>query len=144
MNTLAEEKFASFIAGRMDEREEKLIMNKRLEIKALPEFVSLIKESKYKSCKISNNTCLVENEKFYQYQKSDRKRTYKQMEEQSKDKIREANNLLYAKKSLETEFQELYEELEYYKNLDNSQIVFKKKLDVLKDQGIVEDIYNIV
>ena len=48
------------------------------------------------------------------------------------------------KKSLETECQELYEELEYYKNLDNSQIDFKKRLDVLKDQGIVEDDYNIV
>ena len=66
------------------------------------------------------------------------------MEEQSKDMIRETNNLLDAKKSLETECQELYEELEYYKNLDNSQIDFKKKLDVLKDQGIVDDDYNIV
>ena len=57
------------------------------------------------------------------------------MEEQSKDMIRETNNLLDAKKSLETECQELYEELEYYKNLDNSQIDFKKKLDVFKDQN---------
>ena len=119
-------------------------MNKRLEIKALLEFVSLIKESKYKSCKSNNNTCLVENGKFYQYLKSDSKRTYKQMEEQSKDMIRETNNLIDAKKSLETECQEQYEELEYYKNLDNSQIDFKKKLDVLKDQGIVDDDYNII
>ena len=88
MSTLAEEQFASFIAGRMDEIEEKLIMNKRLEIKALPEFVSLIKESKYKSCKSNNNTCQVENVKFYLYLKRDRKITYKQMVEQSKDMIR--------------------------------------------------------
>ena len=58
--------------------------------------------------------------------------------------IRDTNNLLDAKKSLETECQELYEGLEYYKNLDNSQIDFKKKLDVLKDQGIVDNDYNIV
>ena len=64
------------------------------------------------------------------------------MEEQSKDMIWETNNLLDAKKSLETECQELYEELEYYKNLENSQIDFKKKLDVLKDQGIVDDCYS--
>ena len=65
------------------------------------------------------------------------------MDEQSKDMIRETYNLLDAKKSLETECNELYEELEYYKDLDNSQIDFKKKLDVLKDQGIVDDDYNI-
>ena len=64
------------------------------------------------------------------------------MDEQSKDMIRETYNLLDAKKSLETECKEVYEELEYYKDLDNSQIDFKKKLDVLKDR-IVDDDYNI-
>ena len=66
------------------------------------------------------------------------------MEEQSKDMIKETNNLLEETKSLETEYQELYEELEYNKNLDNSQIDFKKKLDDLKNQGLVDDDYNIV
>ena len=66
------------------------------------------------------------------------------MEEQSKDMLRKTNNLLDANKSLELECQYLYEELEYYKNLDNSQIDFKKKLDALKNQGIVDDDYNIV
>ena len=66
------------------------------------------------------------------------------MEEQSKDIIREINNLLEAKKSLETEYQELYVELEYYKNLDNSQIDFKQKLDALKNHGIVDDDNDIV
>ena len=58
--------------------------------------------------------------------------------------IKETNNFLDVKKSLEIECQELYGKLEYYKNLDNSQIDFKKKLDALKNQGIVDDDYNIV
>ena len=65
------------------------------------------------------------------------------MEEQSNDMIKETNNLLDAKKSLETECQELYAELEYYRNLDNSQIDFKKKLNALKNQGIVDDDYIV-
>ena len=58
-------------------------MNKRLEIKALPEFFFTNQRVQVHSCKSNSNTCLVENGKFYQYLKSDRKRTYKQMEEQS-------------------------------------------------------------
>ena len=56
---------------------------------------------------------------------------------------RETNHLLTAKKNLEAECQDLFQELEYYKNLDNTQIDYKKKLDDLKDQGVIDDYYNI-
>ena len=55
MNTLAEDKFAEFIARKLDEKEKKFVMNKKLEVTALPEFVSLFKESRYKSRKKNAN-----------------------------------------------------------------------------------------
>ena len=55
MNTLAEDKFAEFIARKMDEREKKFVMNKKLEVTALPEFASLFKQSRYKSRKQNAN-----------------------------------------------------------------------------------------
>ena len=55
MNTLAEDKFAEFIATKMDEREKKFVMNKKLEITAFSEFANLFKESRYKSRKLNAN-----------------------------------------------------------------------------------------
>ena len=75
--------------------------------------------------------------------RSNRKRTYRQIEEESKEMARETNHLLTVKKILEAECQDLFQELEYYKNLDNMQIDYKKKLDDLKDQGVIDDDYNI-
>ena len=73
MNILAEEKFAEFIAAKMNERENKFVNFKRLEVTALPEFAYLFKEFKYRSCKYKIYHFLDENGKFYQFLRNGRK-----------------------------------------------------------------------
>ena len=65
------------------------------------------------------------------------------MKEESKDLIRESNDFRTQRKTWRLNGKSFYQELEYYKNLDSSQIDYKKKLKDLKNQGIVDDHYHI-
>ena len=65
------------------------------------------------------------------------------MEEESKDLIRESNDLLISKRSVKIEWQDFKQELGYYGNLDCSKIDYKEKLEDLKNQCIVDDNYKI-
>ena len=142
MNTLAEEKFAEFIAAKMDEREKKFVNFKRLEVTALPEFAYLFKKSKYRSCKYKIYHYLDENGKFYQFLRNERKRTYKEIEDDSQKFKIEVNKLQKAKKDLEIWIDDLHQELEWFKNRDNMQINYKEKLEDLQKQNIIDDSFN--
>ena len=142
MNTLAEEKFAEFIAAKMDEREKKFVNFKRLEVTALPEFAYLFKESKYRSCKYKIYHFLDENGKFYQFLRNERKRTYKEIEDDSQKFKIEVDELQKAKKDLEIWIDDLHQELEWFKNRDNIQVDYKEKLEDLQKQNIIDDSFN--
>jgi hypothetical protein len=51
VNTLVPKKFKKFIDEAMIERESELVAKKSMEVKALPEFAQLFKESHHVSCK---------------------------------------------------------------------------------------------
>ena len=89
---------ANFIAIKMDKRETKFVKNKKLEITVLSEFTNLFRESRYISCKKKIYNPLDENDKFFQYLRSERKRTYKDIEDDLQHIKYEAEQLLRAKK----------------------------------------------
>ena len=124
----------------MDERESKIIMNKKLEIKVLPELVVLFKESKYKTCKQRFNVYLDDKGRFYQYLRSERKRTYKDIEDDSREIRKEADKLL-EEKNLEAELEDLHHKLEWHMNKEDELNDYKMKLDELMNQGIIYEEY---
>ena len=83
-----------------------------------------------------------ENDKFYKYLRSKRKRTYKEIEDDSEKIKMEADQLLKAKKDLELWLDDLHEELEWYKNRENEQIDFKQKLADFQKLDIIDEGFN--
>ena len=67
----------------MDESETKCLKNKKLEVKVLLEFANLLKELRYRSWKQKIYNPLDETGKFFQYLRSERKRTFKDIEDDS-------------------------------------------------------------
>ena len=83
-----------------------------------------------------------ENSKFYQNLRSKRKRTYKEIEDDSEKIKMEADHLLKAKKDLELWLDDLHQELELYKNRENEQIDYKQKLEDLQKLDIIDEGFN--
>ena len=74
--------------------------------------------------------------------KNDRKRSYKQIENDS-DLIKAKNNhLLKAKQELEQSIEDLNLELKWYKDKDNAEIDHKRKLEQLQSDGYLDDNFN--
>ena len=112
MNTLIKQEFAEFIASKMEEREAVFIKNKRLEIKETNKFAVLFKQSKFVSHMIFELNKYKWNGKFYQYLRHKRKRTYKEMEDDKDDLLKEVNTLTKIKEDLEGFLKETCDELE--------------------------------
>ena len=142
VNTLAEKEFVEFIASKMNERETRIIMNKRLEIAATSEFADLFRNSNYHSRKLLTNMNSEENGKFYQYLSSNRKRSYKQIENDSELLQIKNNELLDAKKKLEANLEDMYAELKWHQDKDNAEIDFKRKLEELQKEGVLNENFN--
>ena len=87
---------------------------------------------------------LDENCKFYQFLQNWGKRTYKEIEEESKKIKIEVNELQKAKKDLELWIDDLHQELEWFKNRDNMQVDYKEKLEDLQKQNIIDDSFNSI
>ena len=83
-----------------------------------------------------------ENDKFYKYLRSKRKRTYKEIEDDSEKIKMEADQLLKAKKDLELWLDDLHQELEWYKNRENEQIDYKQKLADFQKLDIIDEGFN--
>ena len=82
---LAEDEFSAFISEKMDKKEINIIKNKRLEIQATQEFADIFSKSKYRSRMCLNLTSLDENGKFYQYLNHNRKRAYREIEDDKEE-----------------------------------------------------------
>ena len=67
MNTLAEDKFAEFILRKMSEREKKFVMNKKLEVTTMTEFVRFLRSQDSNNVSKMLIIKIDENDKFYQY-----------------------------------------------------------------------------
>ena len=135
-------KNAEFIAAKMNEKEKKFVNFIRLEVTALPEFAYLFKESKYRLCKYKIYHFLDENGKFYQFLRNGRKRTYKEIEDDSQTFKINVDELQKAKKDLEIWIDDLHQELEWFKNCDNMQVDNKEKLEDFQIQNIIDDSFN--
>ena len=134
---------ANFIAAKMDKRETKFVKNKKLEITVLSEFTNLFRESRYILCKQKIYNPLDENDKFFQYLRSERKRTYKDIEDDLQHIKYEAKQLLRAKKDLEICIDDLHHELDWYTNQEDMQTNYREMLFELKTQGIIDDHFNL-
>ena len=89
-----------------------------------------------------NWNCIDENGRFYQYLRHSRKRTYKEIEEDRTDLLKEVNALAQAKIDLEGYLKDVSDELEWYKTKEQHEEDLKDKLDLLKEKGIVDDNYE--
>ena len=64
MNTLAEDQFTEFIIRKMKEREDIIVMKKKLEVQAVPEFADLFQNSMFRSRKFGFLTSQMRTENF--------------------------------------------------------------------------------
>ena len=83
-----------------------------------------------------------ENGKFYQYLRSNRKRSNKQIENDSELLQIKNNELLDAKKKLEANLEDMYAELKWHQDKDNAEIDFKRKLEELQKEGVLDENFN--
>ena len=107
-----------FIAEKLKEREIHRVNMKKLEVTAVPELARLFKHSSIKSRMFYLLTCSDENGKFYQYIRSERKRTYKQIEDDNELKDRKIDELIKAKADLERLMGSMENEIEFYRHTD--------------------------
>ena len=74
--------------------------------------------------------------------KNDRKRSYKQIENDSDLIQAKDNRLLKAKQELEQSIDDLNLELKWYKDKVNAEIDHKRKLDQLQSDGYLDENFN--
>ena len=94
-------------------------MMKKLSVSATKEFADLFRNSKLNSREITILNSLDLNGKFYQYLRNDRKRTYKQIEDDANNKDELIEFHKSANKALEVKLESTKEELEKLKQLHN-------------------------
>ena len=107
---------------------------KKLEVTAVPELERLFKHSSIKSRMFYLLTCSDENGKFYQYIRSERKRTYKQIEDDNELKKRKIDELIKAKADLERLMGSMENEIEFYRHTDLNWEVNKDQNKDIRDQ----------
>lgn len=115
VNTLCEDKFTDYLVTAIQQRESQIILTKRFKVEATPEFANLFRNSITKSRKSSPSYNLDENDKFFQYMRSEIKRTRKEMEEENKGNSYEIKFLLQARSELEEELKGMAHQLDLYK-----------------------------
>ena len=96
-------------------RETMIVMNKRLDVLAMSEIASLFKNCITTSHKYFCDTIKDKNAKLYQFMRSHKERTYKEIEDDSKYKEEKFQSLMRAKEELENHFLMMAEELNHYK-----------------------------
>ena len=122
VNTLIEGEFVDFIVEKMKDREKMIVNQKKLSVEATKEFAELFTKSLKTSRKFIGNITIECNGKFYQYLRSERKRTYKEIENDNDENRELVKSLKIAKEKLENELLMMSEELELIKNRERDHI----------------------
>ena len=130
---LIEKKFVEFIADKLKEREKHIVNLKKLEVTAVPEIAILFKNSSMRSSKLFLLTHSDENGKFYQYIHSERKRTYKQIENDNDLKDEKIAEFIKAISNLESQMRSMENEIEFYRHVGDDHEEHKKQNRAIND-----------
>lgn len=123
----------------MEEREDTIIMKKKLKVNAAPEFHDLFLNSKFVSRKVVPHNALDQNGKFYQFLRSERKRTYRQIENDNLEKNNELRSLINRKLDLEQQLLTMSEELRVMQAQEDQTDNYKLKIEHLIETGILDE-----
>ena len=134
VNTLIQEDFQQFIANAIDRREKKVIEKKKLDIRALPEFVELFRNTKHFSCKTYLfNLFFITDEKGRTHVLIQENKKRIQVEEEKEPQDMDQREWRRRKIEMENEMQSLKERVE---NLEQMEIKY------LKDEECLHDLYE--
>ena len=146
VNTLAHEEFKKFIKSRLEKREKEIVMMKNIHVNAAPEFVELFRNSKLRSsmfalllCYLSScfKTCIAcfnsslislnicwlwidQNGRFHHFLRSNRKRTYAEIEEKKDEELKELEE---EKLKLQDQILDLANEVDFLKKKKHGDLI---------------------
>ena len=125
INTLWQDKFRKFIDDKISERVKHSINMKSLNIKALPEFINILKSSKNIS---------TDNGRFHFLLKTAGKRKW---EEVKKDDAEQLRYTLKENRILQDKIEKLHEKMVKYEDAQNGLLADRGKLCKLYQEGII-------
>ena len=82
--------------------------------------------------------------KFYQFIRSERKRTYNQIADENRETKEEIKELKGSKERLERVINELRDEMKDMKEIEESVNLHKQRLNELVGSGLLNDNYNVI
>ena len=126
LNTVLGDDFKKFVNEKIQERVKHVIWQKRMTVKALPEFIAIFKNSKNIS---------VHNGRTNHLLRKFGKRKWDQMESDDKEKLKEAEAKL---KNMESTIEKLENKVKDYMYTQESLLQDKEKLCKLYEEGYID------
>ena len=132
VNSLLDKKFQEFIQNKIWEHTKKMVMKKKLSIKALPEFVDIFK--------LSKNISVQKGRSHYLLKKFG-KRKWDEIESDDKEKLKESYKQI---ENLNNKIERLKHKLDGYYQKEGEYYKSKEILAKLYDQNIVDSEGDLV
>ena len=126
LNTLLGESFKSFVQTKIKERTKHVVTMKKLNVKALPEFIDIFKKSQSVS---------VQNGRTHYLIKSTRKRKFGQIKDDNRDKLKDQERKI---QQLNASIDELSKKIDWYQSQEEENFKNKESLVKLYQMDIID------